>query len=69
MLKSLLSHRFRIALSLLFLLIAAPAWAQNVPADLEVIGTAGGHGPDGEYATVHITADGQATYLDSNRPI
>lgn len=63
MLKSPLSHIFRIALSLFFLLTTYPARAENVPADLEVIGTAGGHGPDGEYATVHITADGQATYL------
>lgn len=62
MLKSPLRQLFRIAPGLLFLLTAAPAWAQNVPADLEVIGTAGGLSPTAGYATVSIASDGQGTY-------
>ena len=62
MLKSPLRQLFRIAPGLLFLLTAAPAWAQNVPADLEVIGTAGGLSPTASYATVSIASDGQGTY-------
>lgn len=62
MLKSLLSHLFQITLGLLLVLTAIPAWGQDVPTDLEVIATAGGLGPDAEYATVRITTDGQGTY-------
>lgn len=62
MLKYSPPQLFWIALGLLCVLTAAPAGAQNVPVDLEVIGTTGGLGPDAEYATLRIVADGQGTY-------
>ncbi len=56
-------HPFVLILGLLFALTAFPALGQNVPSDLEVIGTAGGLAPAAEYATVRIRADGQGTYM------
>ncbi len=55
-------------ISLCLLLIAVPlgaAAAQTVPADFELVATAGGAfpgGPASETVTVHILADGSATY-------
>lgn len=42
--------------------IVLPARAQNVPSDLEVIGTAGGLAPHDPYAVVRIDAGGIGTY-------
>ncbi|MFQ5598896.1 MAG: hypothetical protein ACE5GK_12730, partial [Nitrospiria bacterium] len=62
MLKSPRPHVFRIVLYLFLVVTAASTWAQNVPSDLEIIGTAGGLGPNAGHATVRITADGQGIY-------
>jgi len=40
-----------------------PLFAQNVPGDLEIVGTAGGLRPDAPYAVVRIGADGDGSYM------